>query len=127
MNNGEAASWGELYDGGSRQAEEAKFLALAQELLKVQEINRQKSGGDAMRTFHAKMVAMAKILEQSTNVAIYAGSGCADAHDEVVQLAARLKAPVAHTSRGKDALEWDNPYNVGMTGVLGMEAGYTAR
>ena len=50
------ASWGEVYDCGSREAEEAEFLALAQELLKVQEINRQKSGGDAMRTFHAKMV-----------------------------------------------------------------------
>jgi len=77
-----------------------------------------------IRPSEGDLVAMAKILEQSTNVAIYAGSGCADAHDEVVQLAARLKAPVAHTSRGKDALEWDNPYNVGMTGVLGMEAGY---
>jgi pyruvate dehydrogenase (quinone) len=77
-----------------------------------------------IRPSEGDLVAVAKILEESTNVAIYAGSGCADAHDEVVQLAARLKAPVAHTSRGKDALEWDNPYNVGMTGVIGMEAGY---
>jgi pyruvate dehydrogenase (quinone) len=77
-----------------------------------------------IRPSEGDLVAMAKILEESSNVTIYAGSGCADAHDEVVQLAARLKAPVAHTSRGKDALEWDNPYNVGMTGVLGMEAGY---
>jgi pyruvate dehydrogenase (quinone) len=43
-----------------------------------------------------------------------------------VELAARLKAPVAHTSRGKDALEYENPYNIGMTGVIGMEAGYRA-
>ncbi len=56
MNIGEGASWREVYDGGSREAEEANFLALAQEILKVQEINRQKSGGAAMRTFHAKMV-----------------------------------------------------------------------
>ena len=47
-----------------------------------------------------------------------------DAHDEVVQLAARLAAPVAHTHAGKDALEYDNPHNIGMTGVIGMEAGY---
>ena len=73
-----------------------------------------------------ELVEMARILNEGGNIAIYAGSGCADAHDQVVQLAARLNAPVAHTSRGKDALEWDNPYNVGMTGVIGMEAGYRA-
>jgi pyruvate dehydrogenase (quinone) len=70
------------------------------------------------------LVEMAKLLNEGCNVASYAGSGCAQVHDEVVQLAARLKAPVVHTSRGKDALEWDNPYNVGMTGVIGQEAGY---
>ena len=69
---------------------------------------------------------MAHLLAAGSNIAIYAGSGCAGAHDEVVELAARLKAPVAHTSRGKDALEYDNPYNIGMTGVIGMEAGYQA-
>jgi hypothetical protein len=45
---------------------------------------------------------------------------------EVVATAARLKAPLAHTSRGKDFLEYDNPYNVGMTGILGARAGYHA-
>lgn len=70
--------------------------------------------------------AMAHLLEAGSSIAIYAGSGCAGAHDEVVELAARLKAPVAHTSRGKDVLEYDNPYNIGMTGVIGMEAGYRA-
>lgn len=69
---------------------------------------------------------MAGLIEEGTNVTIYAGAGCAEAHDEVVQLAQRLQAPVAHTSRGKDALEYDNPYNVGMTGVIGMESGYHA-
>jgi pyruvate dehydrogenase (quinone) len=48
------------------------------------------------------------------------------AHDEVVATAARLKAPLAHTSRGKDFVEYDNPYNVGMTGMLGGPAGYHA-
>src|SRR5580704_4298825 len=69
---------------------------------------------------------MAHLLHAGSNITIYAGSGCAGAHDEVVELAARLKAPVAHTSRGKDALEYSNPYNIGMTGVIGMEAGYRA-
>jgi pyruvate dehydrogenase (quinone) len=69
---------------------------------------------------------MARLLDAGSNITIYAGSGCFGAHDQVVELAARLRAPVAHTSRGKDALEYDNPYNVGMTGVIGMEAGYRA-
>ena len=69
---------------------------------------------------------MARILAEGTDITIYAGSGCRDAHDEVIELAKRLKAPVAHTTRGKDSLEYDNPYNVGMTGVVGMEAGYHA-
>lgn len=69
---------------------------------------------------------MARLIEEGTNITIYAGAGSADAHDEVVQLAQRLQAPLAHTSRGKDALEYNNPHNVGMTGVIGMESGYHA-
>jgi pyruvate dehydrogenase (quinone) len=69
---------------------------------------------------------IAAILNQSTAITIYAGAGCAGAHDEVVATAARLKAPMAHTSRGKDFVEYDNPYNVGMTGIIGGAAGYHA-
>lgn len=69
---------------------------------------------------------IAELLAEGRHITIYAGSGCTGAHDEVVELAGRLGAPVAHTTRGKDALEYDNPYNVGMTGVIGMEAGYHA-
>ena len=64
--------------------------------------------------------------QQERSDHIYAGAGCAGAHDEVVATAARLKAPMAHTSRGKDFLEYDNPYNVGMTGIIGGAAGYHA-
>ncbi len=67
---------------------------------------------------------MAWILNEGKNIAIYGGSGCQGAHDEIVELAARLKAPVAHTSRAKDFLEYDNPHNVGMTGMLGNAGGY---
>jgi pyruvate dehydrogenase (quinone) len=67
---------------------------------------------------------VAALLAEGSNIAIYAGAGCRGAHDEVVELAGRLQAPVAHTSRGKDALEYDNPHNIGMTGVIGMEAAY---
>jgi pyruvate dehydrogenase (quinone) len=69
---------------------------------------------------------IAAILNRSSAITIYAGAGCADAHDEVVSTAARLKAPMAHTSRGKDFVEYNNPYNVGMTGIIGGPAGYHA-
>jgi pyruvate dehydrogenase (quinone) len=69
---------------------------------------------------------IAKVLNAGERIAIYAGSGCHDAHDQVVALADRLKAPVAHTSRAKDFIEYLNPFNVGMTGVFGTAAGYHA-
>jgi pyruvate dehydrogenase (quinone) len=69
---------------------------------------------------------IAEVLNAGSRVAIYGGSGCEDAHDQVVNLADRLRAPVAHTSRAKDFIEYDNPFNVGMTGVFGTAAGYHA-
>ena len=44
------------------------------------------------------------------------GSGCAGPHDELMQLAESLKSPIVHAMRGKEHVEWDNPYDVGMTG-----------
>ena len=79
-----------------------------------------------IRPSDADLDAIAAILNKSEAITIYAGAGCAGAHDEVVATAARLKAPTAHTSRGKDFLEYDNPYNVGMTGLIGGGAGYHA-
>jgi pyruvate dehydrogenase (quinone) len=73
-----------------------------------------------------ELVEMAKILNAGKKVTIYAGSGCEDALSEILAVAEHLKAPIAHTSRGKSFLEHDNPYNVGMTGILGNEAGYKA-
>jgi pyruvate dehydrogenase (quinone) len=69
---------------------------------------------------------IAAILNKGKAITIYAGAGCDGAHDEVVATAARLKAPMAHTSRGKDFLEYSNPYNVGMTGIIGGAASYHA-
>ena len=73
-----------------------------------------------------ELAEMAKILNAGKKVTIYAGSGCEDALSEILTVAEHLKAPIAHTSRGKSFLEHDNPYNVGMTGILGNEAGYKA-
>ncbi|OHT22318.1 ubiquinone-dependent pyruvate dehydrogenase [Edaphosphingomonas haloaromaticamans] len=66
------------------------------------------------------------ILAGARRVTILAGSGCADAHDEVVALADRLAAPVVHAFRGKEHVEWDNPFDVGMTGLIGFSSGYHA-
>ena len=79
-----------------------------------------------IRPSDADLDEIAALLAQGTNITIYAGAGCAGAHDEVVALAERIKAPIAHTSRAKDAIEYNNPYNIGMTGVIGMESGYHA-
>src|SRR5258708_3993289 len=79
-----------------------------------------------IRPSDADLDEIAAILNKSEAITIYAGAGCAGAHDEVVAAAARLKAHMAHTSRGKDFLEYDNPYNVGMTGIIGGIAGYHA-
>jgi len=72
------------------------------------------------------LAEMAEILNKSENVELYGGSGCQGAHQEILAVANKLKAPIAHTSRAKDFLEFDNPYNIGMTGMLGNEAGYHA-
>ncbi len=72
------------------------------------------------------LAEIAEILNKSENVVLYGGSGCQGAHQEVLAVADKLKAPIAHTSRAKDFLEFDNPYNIGMTGMLGNEAGYHA-
>ncbi|SLK10948.1 thiamine pyrophosphate-dependent enzyme [Novosphingobium mathurense] len=74
----------------------------------------------------AELQTFADALNDGGRVAIYGGSGCEAAHEQVLALAAKLKAPVAHTSRAKDFLEHDNPNLVGMTGIFGSEAGYHA-
>jgi pyruvate dehydrogenase (quinone) len=74
----------------------------------------------------ADLAEIAEILNKSENVVLYGGSGCQGAHQEILAVANKLKAPIAHTSRAKDFLEFDNPYNIGMTGMLGNEAGYHA-
>src|SRR5271156_4790994 len=79
-----------------------------------------------VRPSDADLDEIAAVLNKSDAITIYAGAGCAGAHDEVVATAERLKAPMAHTSRGKDFVEYDNPYNVGMTGMIGGPAGYHA-
>ena len=77
-----------------------------------------------IRPIDEEILKMAKILNDGKKVGIYAGAGCEGAHAELMALAEKLKAPIAHTSRGKDFVEGNNPYNVGMTGMLGVRSGY---
>ena len=69
---------------------------------------------------------LVKMIDDAKTVAIFGGDGCRDAHDEVVELAERLKAPVGYSLRGKQWLEHDNPNAVGMTGLLGYGGAYDA-
>ncbi len=80
----------------------------------------------AVRPSDAELDQLAQKIRKAKRITLYAGIGARDAHAEIVALAARLKAPVAHTSRSKEFLEPDNPYNVGMTGILGNSAGLHA-
>jgi pyruvate dehydrogenase (quinone) len=69
---------------------------------------------------------LARILNDSKKTTILAGAGCAGAHEELIALAGTLKAPVVHALRGKEFVEYDNPFDVGMTGLLGFSSGYHA-
>ena len=72
------------------------------------------------------LAAAAQVLNAASRVTILAGAGCAGAHDQLIALASALKAPVLHALRGKDLVEYDNPYDVGMTGLIGFSSGYRA-
>src|SRR5690349_20972213 len=69
---------------------------------------------------------LAALLNGDKRVTILCGSGCQGAHDELLALGARLKAPMVHALRGKEHVEWENPYDVGMTGLIGFSSGYFA-
>ncbi|CAM0121780.1 Pyruvate dehydrogenase (ubiquinone) [Stenotrophomonas maltophilia] len=77
-----------------------------------------------LRPSDAELQRIAELLGQGKRIGIYAGAGCQGAHAQLLELARRLQAPVAHTSRAKDFVEPDNPYNMGMTGIFGIESGF---
>jgi len=69
---------------------------------------------------------LAALLNGDSRVTMLCGSGCEGAHNELLGLGERLKAPMVHALRGKEHVEWDNPYDVGMTGLIGFSSGYYA-
>ena len=69
---------------------------------------------------------LAALLNGKSRVTVLCGSGCQGAHDQLLALGDRLKAPMVHALRGKEHVEWENPYDVGMTGLIGFASGYYA-
>lgn len=73
-----------------------------------------------------EIATLAQVLNTSQKITILGGAGCADTHAELIELASKLKAPIVHAMRGKEYIEYDNPFDVGMTGLLGFSSGYYA-
>jgi pyruvate dehydrogenase (quinone) len=79
-----------------------------------------------IRPSDGPLAAAAEVLNAAGRVTILAGAGCAGAHDQLIAIAGALKAPVLHAFRGKEFVEYDNPFDVGMTGLIGFTSGYRA-
>jgi pyruvate dehydrogenase (quinone) len=82
--------------------------------------------GGTVRPSDEEIEQMAGLLNKSHKITIFAGAGCANAHTELMELAGKLKAPIVHALRGKEFIEHDNQFDVGMTGLLGFSSGYRA-
>jgi len=79
-----------------------------------------------IRPSDAELLQLAELLNSHKKVTLFCGLGAAEAHDEIIQLAEKLKAPIAYTYKGKMAIQYDNPYEVGLTGLLGIPSAYHA-
>ncbi|MGW6244131.1 pyruvate dehydrogenase [Streptomyces roseolus] len=93
----------------------------------------EKSAGSALvasrptvRPGDSEIDALVRMIDAAERVTLFCGSGTAGAHAEVMQFAERLKAPVGHALRGKEWIQYDNPFDVGMSGLLGYGAAYEA-
>jgi thiamine pyrophosphate-dependent acetolactate synthase large subunit-like protein len=73
-----------------------------------------------------ELSALASLINEHEKVTLLCGNGCEDAHDEIIALCDKIKSPVVSTLRGKQFLEYDNPYFIGLTGLIGYRSGYLA-
>ncbi|GHB06646.1 pyruvate dehydrogenase [Streptomyces termitum] len=80
----------------------------------------------AVRPGDAEIDELVRMIDAAQRVTLFCGSGTAGAHDEVMRFAETLKAPVGHALRGKEWIQYDNPFDVGMSGLLGYGAAYEA-
>jgi pyruvate dehydrogenase (quinone) len=74
----------------------------------------------------ADLDRLAEMVNEARRVTLFCGAGCANARAEVLNLAETLKSPIVHALRGKEYLEYDNPYDVGLTALIGFSSGYYA-
>ncbi len=79
-----------------------------------------------VRPGDAEIDALVRMIDEADRVTLFCGSGTAGAHAEVMELAGKIKSPVGHALRGKEWIQYDNPYDVGMSGLLGYGAAYEA-
>jgi pyruvate dehydrogenase (quinone) len=79
-----------------------------------------------VRPSDGELDRLAEVLIGARKITILGGAGCAGAHDELMEVAGKLQAPIVHAMRGKEYIEYDNPFDVGMTGLLGFASGYYA-
>jgi pyruvate dehydrogenase (quinone) len=84
------------------------------------------TSASVVRPSDGELQRAANLLNDAKRITILGGAGCAAAHDDLIAVAERLKAPVVHAMRGKEFIEYDNPYDVGMSGLLGFSSGYHA-
>ena len=85
-----------------------------------------RSTAPVVRPSDEELAQAARALDRAERVTILAGAGCEGAHKQLVELAGALQSPIVHTLRGKEFVEYDNPYDVGMTGLLGFMSGAEA-
>ena len=79
-----------------------------------------------VRPAESDLDALAEFLNSAGRVTLFCGRGCAGAHADLMALAEALKSPIVHALGGKEHVEYDNPYDVGMTGFIGFSSGYAA-
>lgn len=111
--------------------QEVAVIGLPGDLTKEQALESQSAtyllkNKSIYRPGDEDLQSLAEKLNGATKITIYCGYGAAEAHDEVVTLAALLKAPVAYSFRGKMGMQYDNPWEIGMTGLLGLPSAYYA-
>ena len=87
---------------------------------------RAAAGTTVVRPAEIELTALADLLNSAKRVTLFCGRGCAGAHPSLMKLAEILKSPIVHALGGKDHVEYDNPYDVGMTGFIGFSSGYAA-
>lgn len=80
----------------------------------------------SVRPGDAEIDALVRMIDAAEKVTLFCGAGTAGAHKEVMEFAEKLKSPVGHALRGKEWIQYDNQYDVGMSGLLGYGAAYEA-